>query len=216
MCQEFLLLNYQARVLLSCASECSVLSCVARAAAFHVVTLFHMYFYYFVTATDFCGLKKIFNQFKLVVTSIQMIQVFVSSPPRPLLHVDHFPGFSVSVHCHDRARRCHPPQPVYLPLPSPRHCHLCALHHVPAFPPHCLSCALSNKYLLYHISVSFSPCLPTSCGKKRKKSQKKMRRAATPRRSRRELCLVFIPSTVSMFLPFLSEFYWQKLRLSTR
>jgi elongation of very long chain fatty acids protein 4 len=33
-----------------------------------------MYFYYFVTATDFGGLKKVFFKYKLVVTSIQMIQ----------------------------------------------------------------------------------------------------------------------------------------------
>jgi len=33
-----------------------------------------MYFYYFVTATDFLGLKKLFFKYKLAVTAIQMIQ----------------------------------------------------------------------------------------------------------------------------------------------
>jgi hypothetical protein len=39
-----------------------------------------MYFYYFVTATNFLGLKKLFNTYKLMVTSVQMIQVLSPLP----------------------------------------------------------------------------------------------------------------------------------------
>ena len=34
-----------------------------------------MYFYYFVTATDFLNLKALFNRYKLFVTAVQMLQV---------------------------------------------------------------------------------------------------------------------------------------------